>query len=176
VKFLVLHGPNLNLLGRREPHIYGSLTLATIDRLIVDYARLRGARVECRQSNIEGQLIEWLQAAEGEGFDGAVLNPGAFTHYSLALRDVVAAIAIPVVEVHLSNIHAREPFRHQSVIAGAARGQILGFGPGSYLLGVDALVALDRDARQSRGPARPARRPTARGPARAKMTGRPRVR
>jgi len=157
VKFLVLHGPNLNLLGRREPHIYGSLTLATIDRLIVDYARLRGARVECRQSNIEGQLIEWLQAAEGEGFDGAVLNPGAFTHYSLALRDVVAAIAIPVVEVHLSNIHAREPFRHQSVIAGAARGQILGFGPGSYLLGVDALVALDRDARQSRGPARPAR-------------------
>ena len=152
----MLHGPNLNLLGRREPHIYGSLTLAAIDRLILDYARLRGARVECRQSNIEGQLVEWLQAAEGEGFDGAVLNPGAFTHYSLALRDVVAAVAIPVVEVHLSNIHAREPFRHHSVIAGAARGQILGFGPGSYLLGVEALIALDRDARQSRTRARPA--------------------
>ena len=111
MKFLVLHGPNLNLLGRREPHIYGSLTLVAVDRLIRDYARLRGVRVECRQSNVEGQLIDWLQGAEAEGFDGAVLNPGAFTHYSLALRDVVAAIAIPVVEVHLSNIHAREPFR-----------------------------------------------------------------
>jgi 3-dehydroquinate dehydratase-2 len=149
VKFLVLHGPNLNLLGRREPHIYGSLTLAGVDRLIRDYARLRGVRVECRQSNFEGQLVEWLQAAEGQGFDGVVLNPGAFTHYSLALRDTVAAIAIPVVEVHLSNIHAREAFRHESVIAAAARGQILGFGPGSYLLGLDALIAVDRDARRA---------------------------
>ncbi len=157
MKFLVLHGPNLNLLGRREPHVYGSLTLAAIDRLVRDHARLRGARVECRQSNVEGELVGWLQGAEGEGFDGVVLNPGAFTHYSLALRDAVAAIALPVVEVHLSNIHAREPFRHRSVIAGAARGQILGFGPGSYLLGVDALIALDRDARPSRPPARRAR-------------------
>jgi 3-dehydroquinate dehydratase-2 len=161
MKFLVLHGPNLNLLGRREPHIYGSLTLAAVDRLIRDYARLRNARVECRQSNIEGQLIDWLQGAEGEGFDGVVLNPGAFTHYSLALRDAVAAIAVPVVEVHLSNIHARESFRHESVIAAAARGQILGFGTGSYLLGLDALIAIDRDARQPRTPARPS--PTARG-------------
>ena len=158
MKFLVLHGPNLNLLGRREPHIYGSLTLDTVDRLIRDYARLRGVRVECRQSNHEGQLVDWLQSAEAEGFGGAVLNPGAFTHYSLALRDVVAAIAIPVVEVHLSNIHAREPFRHESVIAAVARGQILGFGTGSYLLGLDALIAVDRDARQTRPPGRPAGR------------------
>jgi 3-dehydroquinate dehydratase-2 len=155
MKCLVLHGPNLNLLGRREPHIYGSLTLAAIDRLLRDHARLRNVRVECRQSNFEGQLVDWLQTAEGQGFDGVVLNPGAFTHYSLALRDAVAAIAVPVVEVHLSNIHAREPFRHESVIAGAARGQILGFGTGSYLLGLDALIAIDRDAsRQPRTPAR----------------------
>ena len=158
MKFLVLHGPNLNLLGRREPHVYGSLTLDAVDRLIRDYARLRGVRVECRQSNVEGQLIDWLQSAEAEGFDGAVLNPGAFTHYSLALRDAVAAIAIPVVEVHLSNVHAREPFRHESVIAAVARGQILGFGTGSYLLGLDALIAVDRDARQARLPARPSGR------------------
>src|SRR5262249_41148547 len=156
LKFLVLHGPNLNLLGRREPHIYGSLPLAAIDRLIVDYARLRGARVECRQSNIEGQLVEWLQAAEGEGFDGAVLNPGAFTHYSLALRDVVAAVAIPVVEVHLSNIHAREPFRHHSVIAGAARGQILGCGRGGCLRGGGALTPPAGAAGRARPGARPA--------------------
>lgn len=146
----MLHGPNLNLLGRREPEIYGSLTLAAVDRLIREHARLRGARVECRQSNLEGQLIDWLQGAGREGFDGIVLNPGAFTHYSIALRDAVAAIEIPVVEVHLSNIHAREPWRHQSVIAGVARGQVLGFGPVSYLLGLDALIAVDRVARESR--------------------------
>ena len=170
MRILVLHGPNLNLLGRREPHIYGSLTLAAVDRLIRDHARLRSARVECRQSNIEGQLIDWLQRAESEGFDGVVLNPGAFTHYSLALRDAVAAISIPVVEVHLSNVHAREPFRHQSVIAAAARGQILGFGPGSYLLGVDALIAIDRDTRSQRTPAR--RAPTARPRRRRHGSGR----
>ena len=147
MKALVLHGPNLNLLGRREPHIYGALTLAEVDRLIREHARLRGVRVESRQSNVEGQHIDWLQRAEGEGFDGVVFNPGAFTHYSIALRDAVAAIAVPVVEVHLSNIHAREPFRHASVIAGAARGQISGFGPDSYCLGLDALVALTRDVR-----------------------------
>ena len=150
MKLLVLHGPNLNLLGRREPEIYGPLTLAAVDRLIREHARLRGVRVECRQSNLEGQLIDWLQGAEREGFDGVVLNPGAFTHYSIALRDAVAAIDTPVVEVHLSNIHAREPWRHESVIAGVARGQVLGFGPVSYLLGLDALIALDRGARESR--------------------------
>lgn len=154
MKALVLHGPNLNLLGRREPHIYGTLTLAEVDRLIRAHARLRGIRVESRQSNVEGQHIDWLQRAEGEGFDGVVFNPGAFTHYSIALRDTVAAIAVPVVEVHLSNVHAREPFRRESVIAAAARGQISGFGPDSYCLGLDALLALTRGVRSS-GRAKP---------------------
>jgi 3-dehydroquinate dehydratase-2 len=139
---LVLHGPNLNLLGTREPAIYGRATLADVDKLIRDHARDLGVRVECRQSNTEGQLVDWLQAAEGEGFGGVVFNPGAFTHYSIALRDTVAAIALPVVEVHLSNVHGREEFRRHSVIAGAARGQIAGFGPLSYLLGLDAIVVL----------------------------------
>lgn len=150
MKFLVLHGPNLNLLGRREPEIYGALTLAAVDRLIRDHARLRGVRVECRQSNLEGQLIDWLHGAEREAFDGVVLNPGAFTHYSIAVRDAVAAIDVPVVEVHLSNIHAREPWRHASVIAGVARGQVLGFGPVSYLLGLDALIAVEGVTRENR--------------------------
>lgn len=150
MKVLVLHGPNLNLLGRREPAVYGSATLPAIDRRIREHARARGVRVECRQSNLEGQHIDWLHAAEGEGFDGVVFNPGAFTHYSIALRDAVAGIGLPVVEVHLSNIHAREPWRHQSVIAGVARGQVLGFGATSYLLGLDALIALAGEPRKGR--------------------------
>jgi len=144
---LVLHGPNLNLLGTREPTIYGRATLADVDRLIRDHARDLGVRIECRQSNLEGQLIDWLQGAEKEGFGGVVFNPGAFTHYSIALRDTVAAIAVPVVEVHLSNVHGREEFRRHSVIAAMARGQIAGFGPLSYLLGLDALVVLGDGAR-----------------------------
>jgi 3-dehydroquinate dehydratase-2 len=137
---LVLHGPNLNLLGTREPGVYGRTTLAEVDRLIREHGRRRGLRVECRQSNVEGELIGWLQEAARQGFLGVVLNPGAFTHYSIALRDTVAAITVPVVEVHLSNIHGREEFRRHSVIAAVARGQIAGFGPRSYLLGLDALL------------------------------------
>lgn len=150
---LVLHGPNLNLLGTREPAVYGRATLEDVDRLIRDHARDIGVRVECRQSNAEGQLIDWLQGAAREGFGGIVFNPGAFTHYSIALRDAVSAIALPVVEVHLSNVHGREEFRRHSVIAQVARGQIAGFGPLSYLLGLDALVVIGDGAS-----ARPRRR------------------
>jgi 3-dehydroquinate dehydratase-2 len=150
---LVLHGPNLNLLGTREPDVYGRATLADVDRAVQEHGRARGITVVCRQSNHEGELVGWLQAARRERFFGVVFNPGAFTHYSIALRDAVAAIGVPVVEVHLSNIHAREPWRHESVIAGVARGQILGFGPVSYLLGLDALIALEGDARGFRRPA-----------------------
>jgi len=156
---LVLHGPNLNLLGTREPGVYGRVTLPEVDRLIREHGRRRGVRVECRQSNVEGELIGWLHGAEREGFGGVVLNPGAFTHYSLALRDAVAAIPVPVVEVHLSNVHGREEFRRHSVVAAVARGQIAGFGPQSYLLGLDALLTL--------GGARPS--------ARANQRHRPRV-
>jgi 3-dehydroquinate dehydratase-2 len=139
---LVLHGPNLNLLGTREPQVYGRVTLAEVDRLLRERGRKLGVRVESRQSNHEGQLVDWLQGARKDGFVGVVFNPGAFTHYSIALRDAVAAIELPVVEVHLSNIHAREEFRRHSVIAAAARGQISGFGPHSYLLGLEALLTL----------------------------------
>ena len=139
---LVLHGPNLNLLGTREPGVYGRVSLAEVNRLVQAQGKRRGLRVECRQSNVEGELINWLQGAAAEGFEGIVFNPGAFTHYSIALRDAVAAITLPVVEVHLSNIHGREEFRHRSVIAAVARGQIAGFGPQSYVLALDALLAL----------------------------------
>src|SRR5262245_6484279 len=141
---LVLHGPNLNLLGTREPTIYGRLSLAEVNRMVQAHGRKRGIRVECRQSNFEGELIGWLQGAEREGFGGVVLNPGAFTHYSIAVRDAVASIMLPVVEVHLSNVHGREEFRRHSVIAAVARGQIAGFGAQSYCLGLDALTAPSR--------------------------------
>lgn len=137
---LVLHGPNLNLLGTREPAVYGHALLADVNRAVQDHARRRGVRAVCRQSNHEGELVDWIQAAAREGFQGIVFNPGALSHYSIALRDAVASVQVPVVEVHLSNIHAREEFRHRSVVAAAAVGQISGFGPRSYLLGLDALL------------------------------------
>jgi 3-dehydroquinate dehydratase-2 len=151
-RVLVLHGPNLNLLGTREPSVYGRTTLAQLDLLIQRHATGRGAQAVCRQSNYEGHIIDWIQGDAREGFGAIVINPGALTHYSLALRDAVSAVSVPVVEVHLSNIHGREEFRRHSVIAAAARGQIAGFGPASYLLGVDAAL-------QSAAAGRPSRRP-----------------
>ena len=137
---LVLHGPNLNLLGTREPGVYGQTTLAELDAGLQELAQGLGIALESRQSNHEGVLIDWVQGAEAEGFTGIVLNPGGYTHTSVALRDAIAAIRLPVVEVHLSNVHAREDFRRQSYISPVARGVISGFGPDSYRLGVLALA------------------------------------
>jgi 3-dehydroquinate dehydratase-2 len=138
---LVLHGPNLNLLGQRETTVYGKLTLAEVDGAIGKHAAARGATVECRQSNHEGVLIDAIHRAAEQGFGAIVLNPGAFTHSSYALRDAIAGVAIPVVEVHLSNVQAREAFRQHSVTAPVCRGQISGFGLHSYILGLDAALA-----------------------------------
>ena len=154
---LVLHGPNLNLLGTREPSVYGRTSLGAVNAAVEQHATARGASATCRQSNHEGQLVDWIQGAAREGFDAIVINPGALTHYSIALRDAVAAVPIPVVEVHLSNIHAREEFRRHSVIAAVAVGQIAGFGAGSYLLGIDAALASSK-SRRPPGARRAARR------------------
>jgi len=139
---LVLHGPNLNLLGSREPAVYGRTTLAEVDAAIARHGEARGVRVDCRQSNHEGVLVDAIQQAAAQGFAAVVLNPGALGHYSYALRDAIAGVDLPVVEVHLSNVQAREFFRHRSVIAPVCRGQIAGFGLHSYLLGVDAALAV----------------------------------
>ena len=136
----ILHGPNLNLLGTREPELYGRTTLEEINAGLCELGRARGARVETLQSNHEGVLIDRIQQARAGGVRGLVINPGGFTHSSVALRDALVASSLPVVEVHLSNIHARENFRHTSLISGIALGVICGFGASVYRLGLEALL------------------------------------
>lgn len=138
----VLNGPNLNLLGTREPEIYGSDTLDDIAGQLEDRARELGLAIDMRQSNHEGHLIDWLHEAQAQNARAVILNAGAYTHTSTALRDAVKAIAVPVIEVHLSNPQAREPFRRRSHIAPVARGTIAGFGALSYLLALDAAARL----------------------------------
>lgn len=144
MRILVLHGPNLNLLGQREPEVYGATTLSQINAELE--ARAAGDDVELTflQSNAEHALVERVQAAMEDGTDGILINPAAFTHTSIALRDALAASRLPFVEVHLSNPDAREPFRHRSLVADLARGRVAGFGSRSYLLGLDGLIGLLR--------------------------------
>jgi 3-dehydroquinate dehydratase-2 len=136
---LVLNGPNLNLLGTREPEIYGSATLGEIEAACGRRGKELGLEVECRQSNSEGQLVDWIQEALGAR-DGLILNPGAYTHTSIALLDALQAVGLPVIEVHLSNIHKREPFRAQSFVSKAADGVIAGFGAEGYLMALAAMA------------------------------------
>ena len=139
MRVLVVHGPNLNLLGRREPAIYGATTLAEIDEALRERAGELGVEILSYKSNSEGALIDWLQA-NAVGDCGLIINPGALTHYGLSLRDAIAALGLPTIEVHLSNIYAREVWRHHSVVAPVVRGQISGLGWRGYLLALEALV------------------------------------
>lgn len=142
VNILFLNGPNLNLLGTRQPEVYGRATLAQIESLVRDRARERQAQVDFRQSNYEGELVEWIHEAKGR-FDAIVLNAAALTHTSIAIRDAISSVGLPVIEIHLSNIHAREEFRRHSLIAGVCRGQVCGFGIHSYLLGLEAAISVN---------------------------------
>jgi 3-dehydroquinate dehydratase-2 len=140
-KILVIHGPNLQLLGTREPGIYGKVTLDRINTGLKKIARSRKVSLALRQSNHEGQIVDLICSARG-AFDGILINPAAYTHTSVAIRDAAAACGLPVVEVHLSNIYAREEFRHKSLLSPVAKGTVMGFGPGSYFLGLQALIDL----------------------------------
>ena len=138
-KVLILNGPNLNLLGTREPEVYGAATLEEIEAECRAHAATRGLAVECRQSNSEGELVDWIQGARG-AFAAVILNPGAYTHTSIAILDALLAVDLPVVEVHLSNIHRREDFRAHSYVSKAALGIIAGFGKSGYVMALDALA------------------------------------
>ena len=140
MRVLLLNGPNLNLLGEREPGLYGGQSLASIEADLGLRAQALGADLECFQSNHEGELVDRIHGARGQA-DGILINAGAFTHTSIALRDALLAVAIPYVELHLSNVHAREPFRHQSYLADRALGVVCGFGPMSYPLALEGLIA-----------------------------------
>jgi len=142
MKILFLNGPNLNLLGQRQPGIYGPATLAEVEKKVHDRAKQLGVETDFRQTNQEGELVTWIQQAHGQ-VDVIVLNAAAYTHTSIALRDAILAVGIPTIEIHLSNIHAREEFRHRSLIAPVCIGQIAGFGAGSYLLALEAAVNLN---------------------------------
>ena len=137
---LVLSGPNLQLLGSRETRIYGRLTLPQIHDRLREVALGRGCRIDCRQSNHEGALVDWIGGAKKDGFDGIIINPGAYTHTSIALHDAIRAASLPTVELHLSNPEAREPFRHRSMVAAVCLGRVAGFGPNSYAVALNALL------------------------------------
>ena len=143
VRILFINGPNLNLLGRRETGIYGRTTLAKIKRNVAAHARKLGVEVDFFQSNHEGQIVDRIGTV-GKRYAAIVINPAAYTHTSVAIRDAIAAVGVPTVEIHLSNIHAREDFRHRSLTAPVCVGQICGFGPSSYLLGLEAAVSLGK--------------------------------
>ena len=149
MRILVIHGPNLQLLGERQPSIYGRADLASINRDLKRRAAARGATLAIVQSNHEGEIVERIGAAKGH-FDALLINPAAYTHTSIAIRDAIEATGVPAVEVHLSNIYAREPFRHQSLIAPVCQGQVCGFGPASYRLGLEAALALGERPRRTR--------------------------
>ena len=139
MKILFLNGPNLNLLGQRQPEVYGRTTLADIEAKVRSRAQTLNVEVEFRQTNLEGELVDWIQQAKTKS-DVIVLNAAAYTHTSIALRDAIVAAGVPTIEIHLSNIHAREEFRHKSLIAPVCRGQILGFGANSYILALEASI------------------------------------
>lgn len=140
-KILVIHGPNLNLLGKREVDVYGKVTIGEINRDLEKLAKVKKIKLKIVQSNHEGEIVELIGKAKGN-FDGILINPAAYTHTSVAIRDAVSAIGLPTVEVHLSNIYGREEFRHTSLIAPVAKGQVSGFGKMSYILGLEALAEL----------------------------------
>ncbi len=148
MRILFLNGPNLNLLGQREPGVYGRSSLADIEAKVREVAKGRSIEVKFLQSNSEAELVTWVQQARDQ-FDAIVFNAAAYTHTSIALRDAIAAVNVPCIEVHLSNIHAREDFRQKSLIAGVCRGQISGFGPFSYILGLEAAVNVIESANKA---------------------------